>query len=129
MNRSSSYIPSSEIEVSPMYSQPNLPARLYFSPTFLQDEESEPIRTVLSPLDQNQTNKHNEFLDLIEPKVIIHRISQRFLLKHLASKNNDRKPNTIALRKRKSVSIIEIEDNKPKKTVTKRQKTKSIFNS
>jgi len=83
MNRSSSYIPSSEIEVSPMYSQPNLPARLYFSPTFLQDEESEPIRTVLSPLDQNQTNKNNEFLDLIEPKVIIHRISQRFLLKHL----------------------------------------------
>jgi hypothetical protein len=52
---------STDIETSPVYSQPNLPARLYFSPTFLQDEESESIRNILSPLDQNQTSKNKDF--------------------------------------------------------------------
>jgi hypothetical protein len=40
-----------------MYSQPKPPAHLCFSPTILQDEQSESIRNVLSPLDQNQTSK------------------------------------------------------------------------
>jgi hypothetical protein len=49
-----------------MYSQPNPPAQLYFSPTFLQDEQSEPIRNVLSPIDQNQTSNKELFYFLIK---------------------------------------------------------------
>jgi hypothetical protein len=47
----------SSIATSPMYSQPKPPAHLCFSPTILQDEQSESIRNVLSPLDQNQTSR------------------------------------------------------------------------
>jgi hypothetical protein len=50
----------SSIATSPMYSQPKPPAHLCFSPTILQDEQSESIRNVLSPLDRNQTSKKNK---------------------------------------------------------------------
>lgn len=53
----SSYLLPVGVEASPIYSQPNPPARLCFTPTFLQDEQSEPIKSVLSPIDQNQISK------------------------------------------------------------------------
>lgn len=43
--------------LSPLYSQPDPPGQLYFSPTFIQDKQSESIRNVLSPINQNQTSK------------------------------------------------------------------------
>jgi hypothetical protein len=50
-------IPTTEVEATPSYSQPKPPARLYFSPTLLQDdEEPELIPPVLSTIDQNQTS-------------------------------------------------------------------------
>ena len=50
--------PTTDVETIPSYSSPKLPARLYFSPTLLQDnEEPEPIQTVLSTIDQNQTSR------------------------------------------------------------------------
>jgi hypothetical protein len=49
-------------EATPSYSQPKPPARLYFSPTLLlDDEEPEPIQTVLSTVDQNQTSNSKIF--------------------------------------------------------------------
>ena len=51
-------LPTVETETTSSYSQPKLPARLYFSPTLLQDdEEPELIPPVLSTIDQNQTSK------------------------------------------------------------------------
>ncbi|CAF0894183.1 unnamed protein product [Rotaria sordida] len=79
----SSHIPSTEIDVSQIYSQPNPPAQLYFSPTILQDEASESIKNVLSPLDQNQT------INLVKPKVIIPRVHESFLIDHLKKKETN----------------------------------------
>lgn len=53
-------IPPIQNEASPIYSHPNPPARLYFTPTILQDEPTEPIKHVLTSIDQNQTSKHQE---------------------------------------------------------------------
>lgn len=51
-------LPTAEAETTSSYSQPNLPARLYFSPTLLQDDEDvELIPPVLSAVDQNRTSK------------------------------------------------------------------------
>lgn len=74
-------IPISEVETIPSYSQPKPPARLYFSPTLLQDdddeaEESEIIQPILSTVDQNQTNKLN-------PR----RFGQTFLLDNVKSEH------------------------------------------
>ena len=44
--------------------------------------------------------------------------------KQSVSEEVDIKPCTIALRKRKAVPIIEIDDTKPKKKITKKRKTK-----
>ncbi len=55
-------LPTTEVETTPSYSQPKPPARLYFSPTLLQDDdEPEIIQTVLSTIDQNQTSKKTNF--------------------------------------------------------------------
>ncbi|CAF2313398.1 unnamed protein product [Rotaria sp. Silwood2] len=91
----SSHIPSAEINASPMYSQPNLPARLCFSPTLLQDEESESIKNVLSPLDQNQT------INLVKPKVILHRVHETFLIDYLKKEET----NDVHLRPKRTDSI------------------------
>ena len=60
-------LPTAEIE-APSYSQPKPPARLYFSPTLLLDDEEpdlEPIKSVLSNIDQNQSsNRKNNFFFL-----------------------------------------------------------------
>ncbi|CAF3903403.1 unnamed protein product [Rotaria sp. Silwood2] len=81
-------IPTTNVEITPSYSQPKPPARLYFSPTLLQDhEESEPIQTVLSNIDQNQTN-------IEKPKLVSRRFGQTFLLDNVKtediSKDEDR---------------------------------------
>ncbi|CAF2876353.1 unnamed protein product [Rotaria sp. Silwood2] len=81
-------IPTINVEITPSYSQPKPPARLYFSPTLLQDhEESEPIQTVLSNIDQNQTN-------IEKPKLVSRRFGQTFLLDNVKtediSKDEDR---------------------------------------
>jgi hypothetical protein len=50
-------VPTAEVETTTSYSQPKLPARLYFSPTLLQDDEEsdlELIQPVLSTINQNQ---------------------------------------------------------------------------
>jgi hypothetical protein len=59
---------AAEVEATPSYSQPKLPARLYFSPTLLQDDdEPELIPPVLSTIDQNQTSrKKKQFLLFIK---------------------------------------------------------------
>jgi hypothetical protein len=87
----SSHISSREIEQSPMYSQPNLPARLYFSPTILHDEESESMKNILSPLDQNQTSQNKQYnnSELTKPKVIIPRFGQTFLLDNIKTDENN----------------------------------------
>lgn len=69
MSENLATITNSQVAASPIFSQPNPPARLYFSPTLLQDEadidddeqsstnESRTIgekQQVLSTLDQNQ---------------------------------------------------------------------------
>ena len=61
---------TTEMQASPLYSQPNLPARLYFSPTLLHDEDDEeeaeeeepvkPVKSVLSPWNQNRIGKGRE---------------------------------------------------------------------
>jgi len=55
-------LPTTEVEATPSYSQPKPPARLYFSPTLLQDDdEPELIQPVLSTIDQNQiSNKKSK---------------------------------------------------------------------
>jgi len=94
----------------------------------------------------------------MKPRVIIHRVSQRFLLdyvkpeepisksriqseiktepksisrkrKQSVSDDNDTKPNTIVLRKRKSVSIIEIENKKPRKRRNKKPNSRFAFSN
>ncbi len=62
-------LPTADIE-APSYSQPKPPARLYFSPTLLLDDDEpdlEPIQSVLSTIDQNQSSnrKNNFFFFLI----------------------------------------------------------------
>ncbi|CAF3347834.1 unnamed protein product [Rotaria sp. Silwood1] len=88
--QTSSHIPSTEMHASPMYSQPNLPARLCFSPTFIQDEPSESIKNVLSPFDQNQT------INLVKPRVILHRVNETFLLNHLKTQKTNNSENNNA---------------------------------
>lgn len=59
---------TTEMQASPLYSQPNLPARLYFSPTLLHDEDDDeeeeapvkPVKSVLSPWNQNRIGKDEE---------------------------------------------------------------------
>ena len=54
---------TSQTAASPIFSQPNPPARLYFSPTLLDEEPVEETppskkrKSILSPLDQNQISK------------------------------------------------------------------------
>lgn len=130
-------------EISVIYSKPNPPAQLCFSPTILQDEQSDSIINAVSSMDQDET------LDFMEAKVIIHRIDHSFVLDYLKKeellsksrihstiktelKSITRKrkqsiseeSNTKVLRKRKSVSIIEIQD---KKTRKRREKSISTF--
>jgi hypothetical protein len=51
-------LPIAEVETIPSDSQPKPPARLYFSPTLLQDDdEPELLPPVLSAVDQNRTRK------------------------------------------------------------------------
>ncbi|CAF1569453.1 unnamed protein product [Rotaria magnacalcarata] len=70
-------MPTNDIEMAPSYSQPKPPAHLYFSPTFLQDnEELELLQPVLSTIDQNQTN-------IEKPKNIPRRFGQTFLLDNM----------------------------------------------
>ncbi|CAF3614172.1 unnamed protein product [Rotaria socialis] len=70
-------IPTNDVEMAPSYSQPKPPAHLYFSPTFLQDnEELELLQPVLSTIDQNQTN-------IEKPKNILRRFGQTFLLDNM----------------------------------------------
>lgn len=50
-------VPTPEAETTSSYSQPKPPARLYFSPTLLlDDDETGPIQPVLSTVDQNKTS-------------------------------------------------------------------------
>lgn len=50
-------IPTMEVEATSSYSQPKPPARLYFSPTLLQDDdEPELLPPVLSTIDQNRSS-------------------------------------------------------------------------
>ena len=50
-------LPTLEAEATSSYSQPKPPARLYFSPTLLQDDdEPELIPPVLSTIDQNRSS-------------------------------------------------------------------------
>jgi hypothetical protein len=94
----------------------------------------------------------------MKPRVIIHRVSQRFLLDYIkpeepisksriqseiktepksisrkrkqsVSDDNDTKPNNIVLRKRKSVSIIEIENKKPRNRRNKKPDSRSTFSN
>jgi len=83
--------------LSSIHSEPNPPARLNFSPTILRDEQSENIRNVLSPLNQNQneTSKNSFILllkflssDLMKPRVIIRRIDPALLLDYLTRQEN-----------------------------------------
>ncbi|CAF3473467.1 unnamed protein product [Rotaria sp. Silwood1] len=81
-------VPTTDVEITPSYSQPKPPAQLYFSPTLLQDhDEPEPIQTVLSNIDQNQTNFE-------KPKLVPRRFGQTFLLDNIKteeiSTNEDR---------------------------------------
>ncbi|UJR25749.1 hypothetical protein I4U23_007099 [Adineta vaga] len=88
---------SNERAVSPIYSQPKFPAQLNFSPTILQDEQSQSIRKNSSPFDQL-----DETLESIEPMITLQRISHTFLLQYLneddiehfdiQSKNYSQKP-------------------------------------
>ncbi|UJR23177.1 hypothetical protein I4U23_026196 [Adineta vaga] len=76
-------VPTTEIETTQSYSQPKLPARLYFSPTLLLDDgDSEPIQPVLSTVDQNQTIN-------IKPKIIPRRFGQTFLLDNVKTEEID----------------------------------------
>lgn len=142
--------------LSSIYSQPNLPAQLYFSPTILQDELSEKIRNVHSPLNQNQTSKNKLFhsfllnflsSDVMKPRIIIRRIDPALILEYLKkqetepkcivprkrkksiSEDDDIKSRTIALRKRKSISIIEIDEKRPKKQSKRRVNSTVIFSN
>ncbi|CAF2135446.1 unnamed protein product [Rotaria magnacalcarata] len=86
-----------DINTSPMYSQPNPPVPLYFSPTILQDEQTESIKSVLSPLDRN-----------IKPKLIINRVSQEVLLGYLKMKDmNDIENNHVQYQSKQIKSIRE----------------------
>jgi len=70
-------LPTTGVEATPSYSQPKPPARLYFSPTLLQDDEDpEPIQIVLSTIDQNQTNNEKS-------RIISRRFGQTFLLDNI----------------------------------------------
>jgi len=83
--------------LSSIHSEPNPPAELNFSPTILRDEQSENIRNVLSPLNQNQNEtRKNSFIlllkflssDLMKPRVIIRRIDPALLLDYLTRQEN-----------------------------------------
>jgi hypothetical protein len=74
----------SSIETCPTYSQPKSPIPLYFSPTILQDEQSENIR----PLNQTQPSKDSSS-NLMKPRVIIHRIDPNFLLDYFKKQENN----------------------------------------
>ncbi|CAF2041235.1 unnamed protein product [Rotaria magnacalcarata] len=90
-----------DINTSPMYSQPNPPVPLYFSPTILQDEQTESIKSVLSPLDRNM-------FDLVKPKLIINRVSQEVLLGYLKMKDmNDIENNHVQYQSKQIKSIHE----------------------
>jgi len=93
-SQSSASLSRSQAAASPVFSQPNPPARLYFSPTLLQEEGEDqvdledeeeievpapPVTNLLSPIDQNQS---------IKPKVALHRLGQTFVLNHLKSEEN-----------------------------------------
>ena len=79
---------TTQVEASPIYSQPNLPARLYFSPTLLLEEESEAIKQILSPVDQNQIRRSQAlprsivtlFSIIEKPRVALRRLGQTFVL-------------------------------------------------
>ncbi|CAF3772410.1 unnamed protein product [Rotaria sordida] len=92
-------IPITNVEITPSYSQPKPPARLYFSPTLLQDhEESEPIQNVLSNIDQNQTN-------IEKPKVVSRRFGQTFLLDNIKIEDNNKNEDRENLRPKISDEI------------------------
>jgi len=77
-------IPTTEVEATPSYSQPKLPARLYFSPTLLQDdEEPEIIQPVLSTIDQNKTN-------IEKRKMISRQFGQTYLLDNIKNEEINR---------------------------------------
>ncbi len=109
-------LPTAEVETTPSYSQPKLPARLYFSPTLLQDDdEPELIPSVLSTIDQNQTSRNKTnfshssnffpFLDNEKPRINPRRFGQTFLLDNIKHEELNESEDTENLRPKISDEI------------------------
>jgi len=83
-------VPTAEVDITPSYSEPKLPARLYFSPTLLQDDDeniNEPIQPVLSTIDQNQSGSYSH---LEKSRQASRRLGRTFLLDGLKNEEIDK---------------------------------------
>lgn len=78
-------MPTAEVDITPSYSQPKPPARLYFSPTLLHDDDeniNEPIQPILSTIDQNQSS---QFLVFLPKQISFHLIRSRKITTNFTS--------------------------------------------
>ena len=94
-------LPTMEVDATPSYSQPKLPARLYFSPTLLHDDDDEPelIQPVLSTIDQNRSSMKDK------SRTIPRRFGQTFLLDEVKNEELNESEETENLRPKISVEM------------------------